>query len=384
MPRPAKTRALLRLAPLVLLVACEPLCTSWPQRQELPVLVKAGAVAPPAPEPLVLKVMTWNVKYGAGRIDFWFDLWGDRTEMTEGEVAGNLQGLYTLINEVDPDILVTNEIEVGSKRSAYFDMVRGILDNTRLGWAAYTPVWQSRFVPTEGVGRMDMGNCVFSRFPIVRSERISQADRTDQDPLTRSFYLHRAVGRAEVDVGGRRLAVFAVHTEAYDQDGTNARQQEQILELMRGESLPFVMAGDLNAIPPGTLRTSRFNDEAPESLGTDFEQPPYDPDDLLPFFREFVDAIGLAHYGTTEVEQRRFYTHSVIGRERTGSNGEPGFWSRRLDYLFVRPPDRWEGADVLQLPGRGVGLTASGRGIGSDPMLLSDHCPVVGLWEVLR
>ncbi|HZI06882.1 MAG TPA: hypothetical protein VEZ71_22845, partial [Archangium sp.] len=30
----------------------------------------------PVANPTSLKVMAWNVKYGACRIDFWFDFWG--------------------------------------------------------------------------------------------------------------------------------------------------------------------------------------------------------------------------------------------------------------------------------------------------------------------
>lgn len=371
---------------LLALAACEPLASSWAERQDFPILERSGASAPTPPDPLRLKVMTWNVKYGAGRIDFWFDLWGDRTVMSAAEVERNMDGIYRLIQEVKPDILVANEIEVNSKRSAYVDMVRGILDHTDLQYAAYTPVWQSRLVPTEGVGRMDMGNCIFSRYPIVKSERIAQVDRTDQDALTRTFYLHRAVGRAVVDAGGRSLAVFAVHTEAYDRDRTNSKQQQQILALLRAEALPFVLAGDLNALPPGSVKTSGFNDESPKAKGTDFEQPPYDTEDLRPFFDELQDAIGLGRYGSTEEEQRRWYSHSVIGPDTVGANGEPGFWTRRLDYLFIRKADRWLDSDVLQRAGRGTGpgasVTATGAGLVSEPLFLSDHSPVVGIWEV--
>ncbi|HEY3445553.1 MAG TPA: endonuclease/exonuclease/phosphatase family protein [Myxococcales bacterium] len=379
----------LALLPLLALAACEWAWTSYGPEgsaQEFPVLAKEGAVAPEAPAPLRLKVMTWNVKYGAGRIDFWFDLWGDRVEMSMDEVDFNMGRIYDLINEVQPDVLVTNEIEINSKRSAYFDMVKGVLDHTDLRYAAYVPLWQDRYVASEGVGRVDTGNCIFSRYPIVKNERIAQADRTDQSVIISTFYWHRAVGHAVLQVGTRQVAVYAVHTEAYDMDRTNAKQQKQILELIRAEKLPFVLAGDLNALPPGSVKTSKFNDEAPESIGTDFEQPPYNPEDLRPFYDEFREAIPLASYGTTEQEQSHWYSHSVIGPDTVGANGEPGHWTRRLDYLFVRKADQWLDADVLQTKGRGTGpgttVTASGQGLAGDPLYLSDHCPVVGIWEV--
>lgn len=383
---PRRSLFLFLLASLAL-GSCEPAATTWAEREDFPVFAAEDASPPAAPaQPLRLKVMTWNVKYGAGRIDFWFDLWGDRTGMTLDEVEKNMAGIYRLIEEVQPDVLITNEIEINSKRSAYYDMVRGIVEHTSLKYAAYTPVWQARAVPNEGLGRVDMGNCIFSRWPITKNERIAQVDRTDQDVLTKTFYLHRAVGRAVLDVGGREVAVFAVHTEAYDQDRTNSKQQQQILELLRAETLPFVLAGDLNALPPGSVKTSAFNDEAPESKGTAYEQPPYNTEDLRPFFDEFQDVIGLARYGTTEAEQSHWYTHSVIGPDTVGANGERGAWNRRLDYLFVRKADRWLDSDVLQTVGRGTGpgatVTASGAGIESDPLYLSDHAPLVGIWEV--
>ncbi len=372
-------RAILAVVAIAL-VGCEPLWTSWDPNEvvEYPVLKKEGAAVPQAPAPLQLKVMTWNVKYGAGRLDFWFDIWGDETQMTREQVEQNMAGLYRLINEVKPDILITNEIEVNSRRSAYYDMVKGILDNTDLNFAAYTPTWQNRTVPTEGVGRINMGNAIFSRFPIVKNERIPQVDRTDIDPATNLFYLHRAIGRAVVDVGGTQVAVYAIHTEAYDFDRTNKKQQDQMFELMKNETLPVLTGGDFNALPPGSVKVSGFNDEEPSSKGTDFEQPPYDPEDLRQFYDAFQEAIDLSRSGTTEEQQRNFYTHSVIGPDKVGANGEQGFWTRRLDYLFIRKTDRWiDGSTaVLQKPGD--------MGIESNPLLLSDHAPVVGIWEIVQ
>jgi endonuclease/exonuclease/phosphatase family metal-dependent hydrolase len=367
------------LLPLLSLAAgsCEPIATTWDnERESVPVHRRAKIAEPADPAPTALKVMAWNIKYGAGRIDFWFDMWGDRVQMTAAEVERNLEGIYALINEVKPDVLMTEEIEVNSRRSAYTNMVLGILEHTHLNYAAYMPTWKSRYIPSEGVGRMDLGNAIFSVYPIKSAERIRQVDRTDQDPLTSYFYIHRAVGRAVIAAGPRDVAVMVVHTEAYDTDRTKARQTDQIFQLMVDEPLPFVVGGDFNAIPPGSVKVSSFNDEHPDSIGTDFEQPPYDLGDMVPFYEAFVPHVDLGRYGTTKEEQKRYFTHSVIGRDRIGSQGEPGFWNRQLDYLFVRAADRWVPGttDVLQQRGD--------SGISSDPMLLSDHCPVLGTWDL--
>lgn len=357
-------------------LACEPLATNQQVREEVPIRVKPNAQVPVAQTPPRLKLMAWNIKYGAGRIDFWFDYWGNRVEMTREEVLSNMDGLYALLNETRPDVLMASEIEINSRRSTYFDMVRGILENTHFNYAIYVPTWDSRYVPSEGLGRVDLGNAIFSTYPITKGESIPMVDRTDLDTVTGTFYLHRKIARAEVDVGGKTVAIYGIHAEAYDTDGTKTRQLVDLKALLDEETRPFVVGGDFNAIPPGSVKTSRFNDEHPSSIGTAYEQPPYNLDDLKPFYESYVPEVELARYGVTEAEQKRYYTHTVLGPDGRGLNDEPGFWTRKLDYLFLKKPSTFVPGttDVLQRLGD--------QGITSDPMLLSDHAPVVGTWEV--
>lgn len=361
------------------LLACEPYATISDERTSYSVRVDPNATAPSNTHPASLTVMTWNVKFGAARIDFWFDLWGDTVQMSSDEVNGNLENIYALINEVHPDILVTNEIDINSRRSQYVDMVQGILEHTHLNYAGYVPTWKSRYIPSEGVGRMDMGNAIFSTYPIRSIEGLPLTQRHDQDALTDYFYLHRSVARAVIDLGdGFDVVVLGVHTDAYDTDGTKSQQLREIKDILDAETLPVVIAGDFNAIPPTSVHRSGFNDDNPEAIGTEFETPPYVLADMQPFFDDYVPEITLERYGTTEAEQRNFYSHSIIGPNTIGSAGEPGFWSRKLDYLFVRAPSTWMpgSTDVLQQEGR--------LGVTLNPLLLSDHAPVVGVWEFER
>ena len=247
---------------LVALTACEALFED-PPSGAAPIFRKSGAVdPPPAVAGVPLRVLAWNIKYGAARIPFWFDCWGDRVEMKQAEVDTNLDALAALVNEVDPDVLLVEEIEVNSRRSAYVDMVDRILSKTRLNYAAYFGTWDSRYIPSEGLGRMNLGNAIFSRHPIVAAEAIAQVDRTDQDAVTAAFYIHRAIGRAEVELApGRSVAVYVVHTEAYDNDGTKQKQITQIFDQVRNEPLPFLLGGDFNELPPVAVHRQHFLDE---------------------------------------------------------------------------------------------------------------------------
>ncbi|WP_257451720.1 endonuclease/exonuclease/phosphatase family protein [Archangium lipolyticum] len=359
-------------------------------REEVP-RFKAHADHPaPVTNPTSLKVMAWNVKYGACRIDFWFDFWGDRVQMSSTEVTDCLTKVAALVREYDPDILMAEEIEVDSKRSAYIDMVRFLLENTNLRYAAYMSTWDSRYVPSEGVGRMNLGNAIFSRYPITKAESIRQVDRTDQDVVTATFYIKRVIGRAEVDLGnGRTIAAYVVHTEAYDQDGTKQKHIQQIHDLLRAEKLPWVIGGDFNELPPvcderapaeapescdGKLRLSGFLDERESSKGTEFEQPPYTPSVMKPFYEDFEPFIPLARYGVGEANQRPYFTHSMLGPDAVNDQGVPGFWNRTLDYLFIRKGEVWTDTDVIQEPGR--------LGVQSNALELSDHAPVAGTWRL--
>lgn len=357
-------------------------------RKEAPIF-KAQAPRPtPGPAGKALKVMAWNVKYGACRVDFWFDFWGDRVQLSRTEVEDCLSRISKLIQEYDPDILVTEEIEAGSKRSAYVDMVRFILERTNLNYATYVQTWDARYVPSEGLGRIDLGNAIFSRYPITKAEAIHQQDRTDQDPITKSFYIHRAVARAELDLGGGVTVVaYGVHTEAYDNDGTKQKQIKQIYDLLKAETKPWVIGGDFNELPPvcdekaaaGTadscenkLRLSGFLDERASAAGTMYAQPPYTPSVMKPFYEDFTPYITLARYGVGDAQQRQYFTHSVLGPDGKNDDGVAGWWNRTLDYLFVPKDSRWENTDVIQEAGR--------LGVTQDALRLSDHAPVAGTW----
>ena len=364
--------------------ACEPLYTSW-EGEDPAFLMAAAVIETPQASPSTLEVMSWNLKYGGGRINFWFDYWGDRALMTEAEADANIRGLIDLINEVDPDVLLAQEIERNSKRTAYRNMVQMVLDETPLNYAAYIPAWQARFVATQGLGRVDSGLAVFSKYPIAEAVRIAQADRTDQDALTKAFYLHRGIVHARLDLGAERLVdVVNVHTAAYDNDGTNGRHLEQIKQLvdrLDDEGRELLVGGDFNAIPPGTIRSEGFDDEEPVPDDTDFQGAPYKLDAMQPFFDRYAAHMPLETYEAADEEgQSRWYTHTVA--PPVDAQGRSHFWNRTLDYLFTNTGFVGEAGEVLQRPGHGAAFTASGQGIEADPMLLSDHAPVMVKWSL--
>src|SRR5689334_15414636 len=135
--RPSSGPTLL-LALAALACGCEKTVDDFDfERQEVPVFTRSEIVAPANSTPSSLRVMTYNIKFGAARADFWFDYWGDDVQLDGEVVAANMENIYSLVRQYDPDILLAQEMEVGSRRSAYYDMVQGMLEGTRLNYGAY-------------------------------------------------------------------------------------------------------------------------------------------------------------------------------------------------------------------------------------------------------
>lgn len=311
----------------------------------------AGAVESPT-------VMTWNIKFGGDRIRFFFECPGDRVLMERDEVVDNLGAVAEKIRQVDPDILLLQEVDVESKRVAGVDQVQWLLDRTPLEYAVYASQWRATYVPKHGLGHVDSGNVVMAKWPFDRAVRLALPLIRDQDPVTRYFYLKRNMLKATLDVPGYGdLTVVNTHLSAFSEDGTRRRQVRELEEELASiddSGRRIVAGGDLNLIPPGSERTTDFPDVSCSK--EDFE--PADYGDKLGVLQGLYDryraAIPLEKYRTSNDPYFTYSADADVG------------WSRKLDYLFTNADWR-------------DGLVHQGEDRGGLPTLeRSDHAPVTG------
>jgi endonuclease/exonuclease/phosphatase family metal-dependent hydrolase len=305
-----------------------------------------------------VSVMNWNIKFGGGRLDFFFDCHGIRGLMSRDEVIEHLDQLVGKIRAVEPDILILQEVDVASKRSDYIDMVQYLLDHTDLNEGVYASQWRADFVPSDGIGKIDSGNAILSRWPIDEATRIALPLVGEYDDLKRYFYLKRNVLRAKVRLPGQEaFYVVASHAEAYAQDGTkkvHIDRFKEVLDNLASEGAVFVAGADLNALPPGTQTLSEFPDSVcvdEAFIADDYSE---ETDWLTELYDSYPSAIPLSSY---QSDNAAHFTHTT---------DKDGFWNRKLDFLFTN-------ADFLT----GSGLTHQGNGAGEvETMPLSDHCPI--------
>ena len=322
--------------------------THYEARQKSPVPEIASAVS----------VMNWNIKFGGGRLDFFFDCHGIRGLMSREEVMTHLDQIVAKIQEVAPDILILQEVDVASKRSDYIDMVQYLLDHTDLNEGVYASQWRADFVPSDGIGKIDSGNAILSRWPIDEATRIALPLVGEYDGLKRYFYLKRNVLRARVRVPGQdAFYVVGSHAEAYSQDGTkkvHIDRFKEVLDNLAAEGAIFVSGADLNALPPGTETLSEFPDSVCEDeafIADDYSE---ETDWLTELYEDYAAGIPLGSY---QADNSAHFTHTT---------DKDGFWNRKLDYLFTN-------AD-FQIDS---GLTHQGNAAGEmETMPMSDHCPI--------
>ena len=321
-----------------------------------------------------LKVMTWNIRYGAARIPWFEDSCGDRVHMTESEVTSHLDSISEYINSDTIDILLLQEVDISSKRSAYIDQVQYLLEKTHFNYAVYGSMWKSDIIPSGGLGKVDVGVAILSRWPLSGAERIQLPLREDQKFYEKYFYLRRCMVKAKLEIPGwDDLYAIDIHAASFSTDDTKQKhiiKYKNVLDLTALD-FHFVTGGDLNAIPPEAdsldyciedqctqdeYQSHTSNDPAhyhrKGSYYNNFEalgEYPSEPN-LLTIIYDQYDA-GI----TNDINDVSNFTYGA----RNDNNPDKAYFDRKLDYLFTNYHDGFVSGKTHQ-----------------DAKLFSDHIPI--------
>ena len=331
----------------LVLLSCDPLVTEFRDIEDA-ILYESSSKTNIQNSPDSLLVMTWNVRFGAARIPWFGDSCGDRVIMTSGEVVVHLENIADYINNIQPDILLLQEVDVESKRSGYVDQVRWFLDNTYFNYGAYASMWQAQFIPSDGLGRVDAGNAILSRWEITEAERIQLPLRTDQDGLTQYFYLRRNILKTRIDVPNRDFYAVCTHTTAFATDDTKQKHIEMFYETISSidTNAVFIAGGDLNSVPPESTTDycmsdicsgesfHQAGDDPEHKEGSYFYNFVGEPNLIQPFYTYFNSAIGVV-----DASLESNFTHSPWNTDEESENyTDSDYWDRKLDYLFSNQP----------------------------------------------
>lgn len=340
--------------------ACEPPATNFDVNEDAVFYTKSQLVSTSQPDSSIL-VMTWNIRFAIGRGEWFGDACGDKVIYSEDEILAKLQSVADRINQAKPDILLLQEVDISSKRSAYVDQLRWILDHTYFNYAVYGYQWKAQFIPSDGLGRLQESNAILSRWPFGKSTRIQLQLRGDQGALTRYFYERCCMVKAKIEIPGvTNFYAVNIHASAFATDDTKhqhiAAFQTELDNIVSNGGW-FFAGGDLNTLPPGSDSTDCcMEDLCPDES---FHHPGDDPmhkdgsnytpesDWLIGMYNAYNCAVPLADY---QQNQKAYFTHTTRPEH---------FWDRTLDYLFTN--SRWQ-----------KGSTVTHQDFLTD----SDHAPV--------
>jgi endonuclease/exonuclease/phosphatase family metal-dependent hydrolase len=296
-----------------------------------------------------LRSVTYNVQYLAGtQYSFFYD-GGPDTVATACDVNISMKELAEFLIETDADFVFLQEIDVGAKRSGYVDQIVGLRAQLGARYPAFvsTYYWRSRFVPHPKVwGSVGMKMLILSKYKLGKAYRHRLA-QTPGNPIDRDFNIKRAFLEVVVPLcGGMNLTLINTHLEAFT-EGTQVleiqiEQIRQHLKKLDAKRLPWILAGDFNALPPGQFELLRASDRGDHT----------DRAELRKLFDEYqgvptpADATGAA--------SDHFFTFTVRGK----NSRRP---VRTLDYLFVSSSLRISNYHVE----------------GKAVLDLSDHLPVI-------
>jgi endonuclease/exonuclease/phosphatase family metal-dependent hydrolase len=287
---------------------------------------------------------------------------------------------------MDADIVLLQEVDVSSKRTGYMDQVQYLLDHTNLNYGCYAPMWKADYIASDGIGRIDAGNAILSKYKLTDAERIQLRLRTDQDELTQYFYLRRNIVKAKIPAlaqGAQDFYAVDIHATAFATDDTKQQHINKYIEVLgdidaNGDI--FVTGGDLNSVPPGSKYDFCLEDmcvveqyidkdgnemayhsdslnNGPHKEGSYFNNFDNEKDLLVPLYDNYVPAIDTLSGANLDAGH---FTHAPSTSNHFGPLVK---YDRKLDYLFTN--GIWD---------TGSGSTHQGA------WELSDHMPVSALF----
>ena len=199
-----------------------------------------------------LKLLTWNVGYGA--LDEKEDCYWDGGQGVTGEskevVEDNIKAINDKIQELDPDMFFVQEIDVNSKRSFEvneLEMMQGQFDNDKYN-NTYACNFKAGFIPLplyNPFGRVESGITSFSKYQVTDSKRIQLPIPFSWPMSLLNLKRCLLINRTPIDGSSKELVMINLHLEAYDDGEGKAKQLKQLMDIMEEEYAKgnYVIAG---------------------------------------------------------------------------------------------------------------------------------------------
>ncbi|MCS5558640.1 MAG: endonuclease/exonuclease/phosphatase family protein, partial [Oceanospirillaceae bacterium] len=209
-----------------------------------------------------VKLLSWNLQYMSGKN---YEFWYDHIDGNGPDIRASKEDISTTFNQVaeliiaqNPDIILLQELHDNAKRTDYEDQLQRLLTILPPEYSNYSETfyWQADFVPLPQImGSVGMKLAVISKYKLSDALR-HQLATIKADPVTDQFNFRRAIQEVTLPVSdGSKLSLMNTHFDAFAQGSDTMQQQvlymEQLLAGKNANGEAWVIAGDLNLLPPG-------------------------------------------------------------------------------------------------------------------------------------
>lgn len=151
----------------------------------------------------------------------------------------DMDAIIKAIRTENPDLVALQEVDVNTARSGKINQAEIIA--RKLGMNFFF----AKAIDHDGG---DYGVCILSKFPISETKihRLTTVAGTGGEP--------RVLATARIQLTkGKYIRFGSTHLDAQSKPINREVQIEEIKELARQETLPFIIAGDFNAVPGSSV-----------------------------------------------------------------------------------------------------------------------------------
>ncbi|HNW29310.1 MAG TPA: endonuclease/exonuclease/phosphatase family protein [Spirochaetota bacterium] len=301
-----------------------------------------------------VKVLSWNIQYMAGKnYVFFYDLSdgsGPDERPSRKDIAATRGEIARIISAENPDIILFQEIDEGSKRTDYENQLALLLGMLSPEYTSYSSSFyhKAAYVPHPRInGSVGLKLALLSKYRISGALR-HQLPVIPDNLLVKQFNFKRCVLEVRMPVeGGKDLVVFNTHLDAFAQGSDTMERQvgfvKALLDRTTREGNPWMIGGDFNLLPPG-----KAYERLPEKMRTY-----YNPQtELSLLFPKYKSVPGEPEVGGPGFQ--KWFTHFPNDPAATGPD-------RTIDYIFL--------SNSLELRTHYIRH--------EDTLRISDHLPLV-------
>lgn len=202
-----------------------------------------------------VKIMTWNIGYGAlgDNADFFMDGGSHVMTADEARVQENIAAVIAQILAVRPDVTFLQEADVDSTRSHHINEVEQITEACTLCQSTFANNYRVMFVPypMPPIGKVNSGLLTLSGYPISESVRVQLPCPFSWPIRTANLKRCLMIDRVPVNGTDKELVLVNLHLEAYDDGEGKIAQTEMLRDILQAEAAAgnyVVAGGDFNQI----------------------------------------------------------------------------------------------------------------------------------------